>query len=268
MRVVDDAGRFGLAEGPLWWPDGTMTWVDVMAGTLHTARPEGGNACVQRVYRTVPPLGSAVRCHDGGFLLASGQALRLLSAEGTITGGITIETGRARLNDGKCDPAGRFWVGSLSRYQDEGGLFRVEPGGGVAQVLTGLTAANGLGWSPDAATMYVTDSGSRTIDAFDFDIDTGSLGKRRRLIETRVGKPDGLAVDDEGCLWVAVWDGAAVHRYDPGGRLMRAFPVPVRRPTSCCFAGSTLWVTAAESTLFTLDTPVTGRPADLYQGGF
>jgi sugar lactone lactonase YvrE len=157
-----------------------------------------------------------------------------------------------RYNDGKCDRMGRLWVGSLDMgtAANRGNLFRVDPDGNWKKMDTGFTVANGLGWSPDNKRMYFTDSTRRTIYVYDFDLLSGNIANRRNFITLRAneGTPDGLTVDEEGCLWVAVWDAWRVSRYSPQGEELLRIRMPVPRPTSCCFGGpdlDTLYVTSA-----------------------
>jgi sugar lactone lactonase YvrE len=161
-----------------------------------------------------------------------------------------------RMNDGACDAAGRFWAGTMAYDESPGAgaLHRLELDGSCTTVLTGLTISNGIGWSPDGATMFLADSGTRRVDAFDFEPDSGDITRRRTIVaidEPGVA-PDGLTVDEDGCLWVALWGGGAVRRYAPDGTPLTTLPFPVDRPTSCAFGGpdrSTLFVTTARDGL-------------------
>ncbi len=135
------------------------------------------------------------------------------------------EAGRVdvRMNDGACDPQGRFWAGTMAYDEAPGAgvLYRLELDGSCTTVITGLTISNGIGWSPDGTTMYLADSGTGRVDAFDFDGASGDVTGRRTIVaidEPGVA-PDGLTVDEEGAIWVALWGGGAVHRYGPDGAL-------------------------------------------------
>jgi sugar lactone lactonase YvrE len=149
-----------------------------------------------------------------------------------------------RMNDGKCDSAGRFWAGTMSFKLDAGAgsLYRLDAEHRVSTVLSHVTLSNGLGWSPDDRTMYFIDSVTQGIDAFAFDPTTGSISNRRRLIDvaSELGMPDGMTVDADGGIWVALWGGWAVHRYTPEGHLDRIVRLPVSQVTSCTFGGSDL----------------------------
>jgi sugar lactone lactonase YvrE len=157
-----------------------------------------------------------------------------------------------RYNDGKCDRMGRLWVGTLDMgtAANRGNLFRVEADGTWKKMDSGFTVANGMGWSPDNRRMYFTDSMRRTVYTYDFDLRAGDISHRRPLItlEASDGTPDGLTVDEEGCIWVAIWDAWRVSRYSPEGKELMRIKVPVPRPTSCCFGGDnldTLYITSA-----------------------
>ena len=160
------------------------------------------------------------------------------------------------MNDGACDPQGRFWAGTMAYDESPGAgaLYRLELDGSCTTVLTGLTIANGIGWSPDARTMYLNDSGTGRVETFSFDGASGAISDRRTLVESdRPGVvPDGLTVDAEGGIWVAWWGGGAVNRYAPDGTLVASIELPVERPTSCAFGGpevATLFVTTARDGL-------------------
>ncbi|WP_216917755.1 SMP-30/gluconolactonase/LRE family protein [Nocardia noduli] len=157
-----------------------------------------------------------------------------------------------RGNDAAVAPDISLWVGTMRYDEAEGGrtLTRIAPDGNSTRVLDDVTVSNGIGWSPDHLEMYYIDSPTRRIDVFTF-ID-GQAIERRPWVETHhhAGFPDGLTVDSDGAVWVAFWDGAAVHRYTPSGELDRVIPLPVARPTACAFGGSTandLYITSART---------------------
>ena len=156
------------------------------------------------------------------------------------------------MNDGACDPQGRFWAGTMAHDESSGAgvLYRLELDGSCTTVLAGLTISNGIGWSPDGSVMYLSDSGTSRIDRFDFDAATGQIRGRRTIVEIAEPDvaPDGLTVDEHGDIWVALWGGAAVRCYSPVGSLLATVPLPVDRPTSCAFGGpdrTTLFITTA-----------------------
>ncbi|HEX9336020.1 MAG TPA: SMP-30/gluconolactonase/LRE family protein, partial [Pseudonocardiaceae bacterium] len=149
-----------------------------------------------------------------------------------------------RGNDAAVDAAGHLWAGTMPYDETPGGgrLYRVGPGGEVVTVLDGVTVSNGIGWSPDERRMYYVDSPTRRIDMFDYDVATGEARDRRSLVELTDtdGVPDGLCVDAEGCVWVAVHDAGQVRRYTPDGVLDRTIEVPAAQVTACCFGGDDL----------------------------
>jgi sugar lactone lactonase YvrE len=191
---------------------------------------------------------------DGSFLAARrGRLVTFSIAETTFT-----EVGdllgppeaTAQVNDGKCDPLGRFWVGSISSPAEarSGALWRVDPDLRANTMLTGLGISNGMGWSPAGEAFYYIDSRDQVIDSFPFDLESGSLLGRRRLVDVPVahGLPDGLAVDAAGGIWVAMFFAGRVHRYTPDGALDTVVELPVPCPASVAFGGpglSTLYVT-------------------------
>ena len=145
------------------------------------------------------------------------------------------------MNDGACDPQGRFYCGSMAYDETpgRGGLYRLDPDGSVTTVLTDLTISNGLAWSPDGCTAYHVDSVTRTVSSYRFDATDGSFHDRDTAIRVEGGRgmPDGITVDVEGGIWVALWDGGAVHRYSASGELDEIISLPARRVTACTFGG-------------------------------
>ncbi|WJS06009.1 SMP-30/gluconolactonase/LRE family protein [Roseibium aggregatum] len=245
-------GEDFLGEGPFWSPEtGKLHWVDILAPAVVTGDPATG----ERSTRPLPELvGVAIPKKSGGFVCATENGIKTISSNGQIETLAEPEkdhTGN-RFNDGKCDAKGRLWVGSLAITTEpgKGMLWRVEPNGAAVKMDENFHVSNGLGWSPDNKTFYFTDSGCRTIWAYDFDLEEGAISNRRAFVEVAEGDgvPDGLCVDEDGYLWVAMWDGWCIRQYAPDGTLASSFPVPVPRPTSCAFGGedmSTLYVTTA-----------------------
>jgi sugar lactone lactonase YvrE len=253
-----------LGERPVWdEDDASLIWVDINAGRLHRHRPGERNEIVTELAAAGKPvpIGAASRRRGGGYVLAAGDGFRLTRPDGQPEPGVLHPPGMGedvRFNDAACDPAGRFWAGTVAHDQrpGAGALYRLDAGGEVTTVLTGVTESNGLGWSPDGATFYYIDSGEPEprVRAFPFDLASGHLGDPVDLVTFAGGSavPDGLVVDDDGCLWVAVYGGAALHRFAPSGELIATLPVPVSCPTCPAFGGpglSVLYLTTARQDL-------------------
>lgn len=244
-----------LGEGPVWDDQAEeLLWVDLLAGILHRGRP--GTRGIDHL-ETIPidrPLGAAVPAGGGGWIIAAGSGFARLSAQGVLTPISAPEAARPelRMNDGACDPQGRFWAGSMAYDETPaaGTLYRLDADGTAAAMVRGTSVSNGLGWSGDGATMWYADSGIGTVDAFDFDGATGSIANRRTIvtIDSREGTPDGLSVDAEDCIWLAIWNGGELRRYTREGQMLDRIGVPASRTTSCCFGGDdlrTLFITSA-----------------------
>jgi L-arabinonolactonase len=276
--------RDELGEGPVWSTrEQRLYWVDIVGEEVQRAALDGSD---HQVWTTPGKVGSAVPARDGSMVLALRNGLgRLDLKTGLVQDLLTLEDDRPaqRFNDGKCDPQGRFWFGSMHDLETDpvGALYRYDGSGSCTQMLTGVTTSNGLGWSPDGATFYYTDSIARQINAFDFR-DDGSISDRRIFAQDPAEYvPDGLTVDSEGFVWSAKWDGNRLVRYAPDGRVDRVVPMPVRRPTSCAFAGPelrTLVVTSAawglpalspeglDGSVFLLDVGVPGLASTEFAG--
>jgi sugar lactone lactonase YvrE len=245
-----------LGEAPVWDADQRrLIWVDITRGLVHQLDPETRRHAVIDAGR---PLGAAVPAASGGLALAVNEGFVRFDPESRDIAPIAeIETvPGAAMNDGKCDPAGRFWAGTkdAAGRGPIGSLYRLEADHPVVEVLSGVTISNGLGWSPDQQTMYFIDSATYRIDAFDFELEHGTVSRRRRLVDLPKawGLPDGMTVDEEGFLWVALWEGSAVRRFDPDGTLASVVEMPVSLVTSCAFGGddlSDLYVTSARTGL-------------------
>jgi sugar lactone lactonase YvrE len=246
-----------LAEGPLWTRPSRLSWVDIPAGRVHVA-DAAASLEPARSYDAGRPVGAALpRATDAdGWLLCAGSGFCHLAPDGEVTVLAEPESGRrnVRMNDAKCDPLGRLWAGSMDadEHPGRGSLFRVDLDGSITRVLEDLTVSNGIDWSPDGRTMYFADSGHGIVYFGDYDVDSGELGPLHPLIRPDRGVADGLTVDAEGMLWVALWEGSAVHRYDPAGRLVARVLVDAPLTTSCCLGGSdgrTLFITSAREGL-------------------
>ncbi len=242
-----------LGEGPTWSPrDSALYWVDILTPSVHRYDTHKG---VDTEVKVGSMVSVAIPKATGGLLVATPGGLMTLDLESkNLSFFCHPESDRPgnRYNDGKCDRMGRLWIGTLDMgtAANRGNLFRVDADGLWKKMDTGFTVANGLGWSPDNRRMYFADTPRRTIYVYDFDLMTGTIANRRAFItlDTSDGTPDGLTVDEDGCLWVAIWDAWRVSRYSPEGQEMLRIKMPVPRPTSCCFGGAnldTLYVTSA-----------------------
>ena len=272
-----------LGEGPRWDARSRrLLWVDIEGRALHVFDPASGHA------RDLPlgsRVGSAAPMDSGGVLVAVADRLAVVDLDdGSTRTLVEIPHGKGmRLNDGACDPAGRFWVGSMALDETPGAaaLYRFSHGSGLDRVLDGVTLSNGLGWSRDGTTMYYVDSPTYRIDAFDVDVAAGEISGRRQwvAIEPGAGIPDGLAVDDEGGVWLALWGGGAVRRYAPDGALDLVLEVPTDNVTACCFGGDdgrSLYVTTASvdldeeqplaGSVFVAEVDVSGPAAQPFAG--
>jgi sugar lactone lactonase YvrE len=274
-----------LGEGPLWDErEQCLHWVDVDACTLHTLWP----ATEKRASATYDARISSVGLREsGGLVVAHDRSFSLLEEGSLVPYAPNVGPLGPRMNDGACDPAGRYWAGTVApgNAPGTGVLYRLEPTGAAAPVVDGIGVSNGIDWSLDAGTMYYVDSHAHGIDAFDFDEQTGALSNRRRVAEIAPGDgvPDGLTVDSEGTIWCAIWGGWAVRRYNPDGELLLELTLPVSQVSSCVFGGrdlDTLYVTSARTgldpaalarephagSLFSVDVGVRGRPAFRFAG--
>jgi sugar lactone lactonase YvrE len=256
IELVLDA-RAELGEAPCW--DGearVLLWVDIAAGIVHRFDPTTGQ---DEAFEVGQPVGAAVPTVSSRIALAVSDGFAFLDPK---TGAmeriadVDHHVSGTMVNDGKCDPAGRFWAGTkdVEGRKPIGSLYRLDADRRVNRVVRGVTLSNGLAWSPGGRTMYYVDSTSYGIDAFDFEISTGDLSGRRRLVELprEWGLPDGMTVDDEGCLWVAFWGASSLRRFQPDGRFVAIFELPVSQVTSCAFGGDDLddlYVTSARGGL-------------------
>jgi sugar lactone lactonase YvrE len=262
--VLDAGARLG--EGPIWSRDeGLLYWVDIDLGRVHRFDP---TRTTDDYVEVGEPVGAVWPRIDGGLVLAVRSGFALTDAwPGQPRSLASVEADLAdnRMNDGACDTRGRFWAGTMctAGRPEQGSLYRLDPGGEVTPVLRGVTISNGIGWSPDDRIMYHVDTPTGGVDAFDFDAATGTIANRRRLVDVEpgAGQPDGLVVDRDGCIWVALWEGWAVRRYAPDGSLLGVIDLPVARVTKCAFGGPALdelYITTACPDLPTRDQPHAG----------
>ena len=262
-----------LGEGPVWLADEqALLRVDIAAGEV-VRRAAGGN---ERRRGLGAPVGFALPAAGGGLVAGVARALVTFAAyDAPLRTLAAVEPDRPgnRFNDAACDPRGRLWAGTLSTTRAPGAaaLYRVEPGGGPEVALAGATVSNGLDWDRDATRLYYVDSVTQRIDAIDFDLDRGRLGTRRPFaaVDPADGLPDGLCVDADGGMWLALFGGGAVRRYTPAGRLDAHIALPVSHPTSLAFGGPglrDLYVTSA-GPLLRLRPGVAGRAPTPFGAG-
>lgn len=247
-----------LAECPVWIPEARLlAWVDILGPTYNLLDPVTG------INRSIPlhaKIGSAAPLDAGEAMLALEDGLWLFRQGGSLEPLPSPDMTGVHFNDGKCDPAGRFWVGTRATDGSAGGgaLYRVDHERRVTAMDSGFDVPNGMGWSPDGRSFYLIDTVPRLLYRYDFDLAGGAISNRTILhrFEDTAGKPDGMAVDRDGYIWCAMWDGGGIARLAPDGTQVGWLPTPCQRPTSCAFGGddlSTLFVTTAAYGLDPLD---------------
>ncbi|MFB7734692.1 SMP-30/gluconolactonase/LRE family protein [Streptomyces sp. NPDC056112] len=244
--------RAELGEGPTWDPEaGRLIWVDILSSRVHGYDPSSGRSTVRTTGQHV---GAAKPRAGGGLVLNLRDGVGLVDPDGAFRWLHRDPVPGRRGNDAAVAPDGSLWAGTMRYDEAPGGgtLSRVTGDGTAEVVLPAVAVSNGTGWSPDGRLMYYVDSPTRRVDVFDFD--GRQVTGRRQLaqVEEGAGFPDGLTVDADGCVWVALWDGAAIRRYTPAGTLDRVLDLPVSRPTACAFAGpglTDLYVTTARTGL-------------------
>ena len=278
-----------LGEGIRWdGRRGELLAVDILAGRVARGllRNDG---LIERVgvYQLPETVGMVAPIQgDDGWVLGAGRGFVHLALDGTQRTIAQVAPAGTRMNDGACDPQGRFWGGTLADDHHTGGaaLYRLDRTGQTEVMLEGLTISNGIGWSPDGRTMYLVDSGPRVVHAFTFDGDRGTISAGRVLVTVPedIGAPDGMTVDAAGDLWVAIYGGGRVNHYAPDGSLREVYPIPARECTCCAFGGPglhQLFVTTATEgwtdkqrrsdldagLVYRVDTDATGRPAAPYR---
>jgi sugar lactone lactonase YvrE len=276
-QVTDPVAFHG--EGPVWserW-DG-LRWVDMLAGDVLSL---GADGSVSR--RHVGTIAAATRPRrDGGAVIGVERGFALEDADGHLTYLEELwSDASVRMNEGGCDPDGRFYCGSMAYDQRPGGgaLYRLDPDGSIQITLDAVTVSNGIEWNPDGSLAYYNDTATLRIDIFDYDAESGLTG-RRMLAETAPYRPDGLTVDAEGGVWVALSNGGAVRRYTPDGALDEVIELPSKKVTACTFGGprlDQLFITTSREkvdvdadplagSLFRAKPGVTGRPVREFAG--
>ena len=278
-----------LGEGPVWHiRRKKLYWVNILEKELHEFDPSTGR---DRVFNVGQFIGCVAIRKKGGLILGLQRGFAHFNFRSRKIGQL-FETGFVRssnrINDGKCDPAGRFWAGTmnLDAKANQGSLVCLDANYRARQVLGNLTIPNGMIWSLDGRTMFFIDSGLQIVWAFDYDGDTGKISNRRSAIQIpkRDGVPDGMTIDAKGMLWIALWGGGRVTRWNPGsGKLLQTIPLPVSLVTSCAFGGANLdvlFITSARLSLgkralskqpmaggvFQIRTDVCGIPSHPFTG--
>ncbi len=284
--VLDARAEHG--EGPMWHAaENVLVWVDIARHLVHLYDPASGN---DRAIDVGQPVSAVVPRASGGLVMALQEGYAALdTASGRVELIAAVDQGPtpSRMNDGKCDSEGRFWAGTMAFSQQRGSatLYRLERDYSVTTMLRDVTIPNGPAWSLDNRTMYFNPGATGGVDAYDFDPRTGALGNRRLFISipSDAGAPDGLTVDDEDHLWVAVWGGWAVHRYTPDGQLERVVRLPAAHVSCPTFGGpdlNDLYITTSPEglsdeerraqphagSLFRYRPGVSGPPPFAYQG--
>ncbi len=242
MECIADV-RATLGEGPIWVErEQALYWVDIPEKKLFRWSQAEGVRTIQPGVHVCSILPRA----KGGFIGGGYDGFLEIDLEGgsfRVIGDPETEFESNRFNDGKVDREGRFWAGTMDRFeqQDSGSLYRLDPGLYWTKVDSGYRVTNGPAFSLDGRTLYHTDSARQRVYAFDLDAD-GAASNRRTFIQFGEGDgyPDGMTVDSEGCLWIAFWDGWCVRRFSPTGERLEEIRVPAQRPTSCAFGGPDL----------------------------
>jgi sugar lactone lactonase YvrE len=274
-----------LGEGPVWDVSrGLLWWVDILAGHVYAVDPVSGTG---DRFEAGDAVGTVGLTRSGGLVLALADGFALAGADGqdlTRVPGFSIDRTALRFNDGKPDPWGNFVAGTMAWNESgnpPGSLYRLSPDGEVTELFGGVGLSNGLDWTDDRRLFYYSDTTIGRVDVFDCDPDTGELSGRRPFVDA--AQPDGLTLDAEGCLWLAVWGSGEVRRYTPDGRLDTVVRLPAWQVTSAAFGGpdlSTLYITCAwegltpaeraeqphAGDIFALTPGVQGRPPFRFAG--
>ena len=271
--------RASLGEGPCWDANGgALYWTDIPAHGVHRLTGDGTHT----EWDTGQPVGAVVPRAGGGLVLAAKDGFLAMDPDtGSLSMLAAVESDMPgnRMNDGACDRAGRFFAGTMAEDESPGAgaLYLLATDHRVTRLAAGVGISNGVGWSPDDRQMYYIDSLAYRVDLFDYEPGTGAIGNRRPFAGLGAGEvmPDGLAVDSEGGIWVALWGGGEIRRYAPDGRLDLSVDVPAANVTSCAFGGPglrTLYITTAAGpgrsggALFSCQVAVAGLPANPYRG--
>lgn len=251
--VLDSHAELG--EGPIWDDELQLFyWVDIVGNSLHTYDPVSGE---NQAFDIGQHVGTVVPTNDPArVMLALHHGFAAYDLNERKLGmwhDPEAHLPDNRFNDGKCDPTGRFWAGTMAvdATGKHGSLYCLHPDGSVRKVLGDIGISNGITWSRDGSTMYYIDTITSVVRAFDFEMETGTIGNGRAIIRipTAMGYPDGMTIDTEGMLWIALWGGGWVGRWNPAdGKLLESIACPVSNTTACAFGGKeldTLYITSA-----------------------
>lgn len=234
--------RYILAEGPQFNPDdGSVSWVDIEACSIQVAHLHSpGRLEVVRTVTLQDRVGCAFPLVGGRFLAGIGSRIGIVDAQGSVRLSRELLGPGRRFNDGIIDPAGRLIIGSMSLddLHEGNSVLRLEHGGSVTTLDDDLRLSNGMGFSPDGRTFYLVDSVAHVVYARDYDAESGTTGPRRTIARVEDAEPDGMVVDGEGDIWVALWRGHGIRRFGPDGATKGDVTVGVPHVTSLCFLGA------------------------------
>jgi len=270
-----------LGEGPVWDPTTkSILWVDIERGEIHRFSPENK---VHNTMQIGQMVGAIALRASGGLIAALQRSFATVDIDKQTLHPIIdpeIHLPDNRFNDGKCDPAGRFWAGTMDYVSGKtgaGSLYTLHTDMSVVTRIQGVSCSNGLVWSADHRVLYYIDTPTRQVVAYDYDIATGGITNKKVVITIPAsdGYPDGMTIDTEGMLWVACWDGWKVSRWDPNtGKLLQDISLPASRITSCTFGGpglKDLYITSAKTGLNAQqlkDQPLAGSLFVMKDSGF
>jgi sugar lactone lactonase YvrE len=255
--VEVNLGSNDIGEGPIWLAESSeLAWVDITAGLIHLFAPDTAQV---RTIKVGEMVGSIAPIQGGGLVAAVATGfVRVDLASGAVNrlADLAPPDPTVRMNDGKADPWGRFWAGTmaLDKRPGAGNLYRLDGDLGVTLVIDNVTISNGLDWTHDRSTMFYVDTPTMRIDRIDID-PTGTVLSNRRPFATVAagqGTPDGLTLDTEGRVWLALWGGSAVRCFSPAGEPEAIIRLPTSHVTSCTFGGADLgdlYITSARSEL-------------------
>ena len=263
IRAISDVVS-DLGEGPIWSPQtNCVTWTDITQNKYHTADLSTG---ATQSFSAPSMVGAIAFTHGGDYVAATQEGFAHVSIDGKFSPLHTFLAADMRMNDGKVDPAGRFWAGSLalSFEKNRGSLYVLEKDGSYLSVLDNVTLSNGMGWSPDSNFFYYIDSIPGVLKRFDYESVDGRISNPVDLIafDTSKGIPDGMSVTADGKIVVALWDGGRVEIYEPSGKKISEIKLGVSRPTSCTFGGAdgnVLIVTTASQGIDLGKEPLAGK---------